>query len=130
MGKPTAVARRGAKGEVEYEVRNEQLEQLAKASGHSNVVQAMNHSYSRQATQRAKDAALRELYSREEAEIQARTKAMYGAASSPSGHGTSTHTEGNPGQNDTQSDGAVDLSTSDTTLRRRGGYRRDGGIRI
>lgn len=46
------------------------------------------------------------------------------------GRGTSSYTEGNPGQGDVQSQGDVDLSTSDTTLRRRGGYRRDSGIRI
>ena len=38
--------------------------------------------------------------------------------------------QGNPGQDDNQSQGDVDLSTSDTTLRRKGGYRRDSGIRI
>lgn len=46
------------------------------------------------------------------------------------GQGSSSYTEGNPGQDDNQSQGDVDLSTSDTTLRRRGGYRRDAGIRI
>ena len=44
--------------------------------------------------------------------------------------GSSSYTEGNPGQDDSQSQGDVDLSTSDTTLRRRGGYRRDSGLRI
>lgn len=130
MGKPTAVARRGANGKVEYEVRNEQVEQLAKASGHSTVTRSVARLASSQSTQRAKDAALKELYSREEAEVQARTTAMYGAASSPSVQGTSTYTEGNPGQDDSQSQGDVDLSTSDTTRRRRGGYRRDVGISI
>lgn len=46
------------------------------------------------------------------------------------GQGSTSYTEGNPGQGDNQSQGEVDLSTSDTTLRRRGGYRRDAGIRI
>lgn len=46
------------------------------------------------------------------------------------GQGSTSYTEGNPGQDDNQSQGDVDLSTSDTTLRRRGGYRRDAGIRI
>ena len=46
------------------------------------------------------------------------------------GQGSTSYTEGNPGQDDSQSQGDVDLSTSDTTLRRRGGYRRDAGIRI
>lgn len=130
MGKPTAVARRGANGEVEYEVHNPQAEQLQKASGKSSVVRTYTSIGTRQRTQQAKDAALNELHAREEAETQARTKAMYGAASSHSGQGTSTYTEGNPGQGDNQSQGDVDLSTSDTTSRRRGGYRRDSGLRI
>ena len=133
MGKPTAVARRGANGEVEYEMRNdERWEKLSKDAGTNATGQSRGYKWSRQAEQRAKDTALKELHSREEADAQARTAAMYGAASSysPSGQGTSTYTEGNPGQNDTQADGDVDLGSSDTTQRRRGGYRRGSGIRI
>ena len=133
MGKPTAVARRGANGEVEYEVRpDERLEKLSKDGKTPTTTKSIGYAAARQAEQRAKDTALKELYSREESEVQARTKEMYGAASgsSPSGQGTSTYTEGNPGQGDSQSQGDVDLSTSDTTLRRRGGYSRDSGIRI
>lgn len=133
MGKPTAVARRGANGEVEYEVRpDERGERLSKVADTPTTVKSTGYAWSRQAEQRAKDIALKELHSREESEVQARTKEMYGGASSSShrGQGTSTYTEGNPGQGDSQSQGDVDLSTSDTTLRRRGGYRRDAGIRI
>ena len=53
-----------------------------------------------------------------------------GVSINTNGQGSSSYTEGNPGQDDSQSQGDVDLSASDTTLRRRGGYRRDGGIRI
>ena len=53
-----------------------------------------------------------------------------GVSINTNGQGSSSYTEGNPGQDDSQSQGDVDLSTSDTTLRRRGGYRRDAGIRI
>lgn len=53
-----------------------------------------------------------------------------GANINTNSQGSSSYTEGNPGQGDSQSHGDVELSTSDTTLRRRGGYRRDGGIRI
>lgn len=53
-----------------------------------------------------------------------------GISINTNGQGSSSYTEGNPGQDDSQSQGDVDLSTSDTTLRRRGGYRRDAGIRI
>ena len=53
-----------------------------------------------------------------------------GANINTNGQGSSSYTEGNPGQDDNQSQGDVDLSTSDTTLRRRGGYTRDNGIRI
>ena len=64
----------------------------------------------------------------------AKTAELYssvgGVPTEASGRGTSSYTEGNPGQGDVQSQGDVDLSTSDTTIRRRGGYRRDSGIRI
>ena len=53
-----------------------------------------------------------------------------GASIKANGDGYSAYTKGNPGQDDSQSQGDVDLSTSDTTLRRRGGYRRDSGLRI
>ena len=53
-----------------------------------------------------------------------------GASIVTNGDGYSAYTKGNPGQDDSQSQGDVDLSTSDTTLRRRGGYRRDSGLRI
>ena len=53
-----------------------------------------------------------------------------GANINTNGQGSSSYTEGNPGQDDNQSQGDVDLSTSDTTFRRRGGYTRDNGIRI
>ncbi len=53
-----------------------------------------------------------------------------GVAATTNGRGSNTYIEGNPGQGDNQSQGDVDLSTSDTTLRRRGDYRRDSGLRI
>ena len=53
-----------------------------------------------------------------------------GTSISTNEQGSIAYVEGNPGQGDSQSQGDVDLSTSDTTLRRRGGYRRDAGIRI
>ena len=53
-----------------------------------------------------------------------------GASSSANGQGSISYVEGNPGQDGSQSQGDVDLSTSNTTLRRRGGYRRDSGVRI
>lgn len=53
-----------------------------------------------------------------------------GANINTNSQGSSSYTEGNPGQDDIQSQGDVDLSTSDTTLRRRGGYRRNAGLRI
>lgn len=98
------------------------------------AVRGMSHrareEQERQAQEQAVNAALRE------AEQAARTKteelyASVGGVSGESyGRGTSSYTGGNPGQGDVQSQGDVDLSTSDTTLRRRGGYRRDAGIRI
>ena len=53
-----------------------------------------------------------------------------GVSINTNSQGSASYTEGNPGQDDSQSQGDVDLSTSDTTLRRRGGYRRDSGLRI
>ena len=52
-----------------------------------------------------------------------------GASTTTNGYGTNTYIEGNPDQGDNQSQGDGDLSTSDTP-RRRGGYRRDSGLRI
>lgn len=53
-----------------------------------------------------------------------------GISINTNGQGSTSYTEGNPGQDDNHSQGDVDLSTSDTTRRRRGGYRRDAGISI
>ena len=53
-----------------------------------------------------------------------------GANINTNGQVSASYAEGNPGQGDNQSQGDVELSTSDTTLRRRGGYRRDSGLRI
>lgn len=85
----------------------------------------------RQAQEQAAAAAL----SAAEKAAQEKTAALAasaggGASTTTNGYGSSTYTEGNPGQGDDQSQGDVDLSTSDTTLRRRGGYRRDSGMRI
>ena len=85
----------------------------------------------RQAQEQAAAAAL----SAAEKVAQEKTAALAasaggGASTSTNGYGSNTYIEGNPGQGDNQSQGDVELSTSDTTLRRRGGYRRDSGIRI
>lgn len=83
----------------------------------------------REDKQRAAAAAL----SAAEKDAQEKTASLAassGGGVSTNGYGTNTYIEGNPGQGDNQSQGDVDLSTSETTLRRRGGYRRDSGLRI
>ena len=82
----------------------------------------------------AKEAAAAQMREAEKAAAQ-KTAELANAAGggikiNTNGQGSSSYTEGNPGQDNSQSHGDVDLSTSDTTLRRRGGYRRDAGIRI
>ena len=87
--------------------------------------------YERQERERAAAAAL----SAAEKAAQEKTAALAasargGATTSTNGYGSNTYIEGNPGQGDNQSQSDVDLSTSDTTRRRRGGYRHDSGITI
>lgn len=128
MGMPTATARRGANGNVEYDVRrpNAPGTQLA-------TFRNMYNKYEDE----AKDTALNGLYARETADIQARTSQLGGVsgdrdqATITTNASTASSSEaGNPGMADNQSNGEPDLSTSDTTARRKAGYRRDSGIRI
>uniref|UniRef100_A0A7M2QNT3 Uncharacterized protein n=1 Tax=feces metagenome TaxID=1861841 RepID=A0A7M2QNT3_9ZZZZ len=143
MGKPTATARRGANGEVEYEIRNEPIETLARQfaggppgqNGVAERIQARGASGKK--VDAAKESALQELYARETSEIQGRTASLGGvrggnaqANITTNASTSSSRTAANPGQGDTQSQGDPDLSTSDNTARRRAGYRRDNGIRI
>lgn len=110
--KGNATARRGANGEVKYDTK----------------------------WRRAKERALGELLRSEEAAASNTTSALYGGVGNVSGQPaggsiatTTTQTqaqEGNPGMGDTGANADIDLSTSDTTIRRKAGYRRDSGIRI
>lgn len=87
-----------------------------------------------QSDKAAKEAAAAQMREAEQAAAQKTAKlansAGGGITINTDGRGSISYTEGNPGQDDSQSHGDVDLNTSDTTLRRRGGYRRDAGIRI
>lgn len=140
MGKPTATARRGANGEVEYDIRNEPLERIAGKLYADNAERqgtVVARGTTGKAAERAKEAALQELYARETAEVQGRTASLGGvrggnaqANITTNASASSGYTAANPGQGDTQSQGDPDLSTSDNTARRRAGYRRDSGIRI
>lgn len=82
------------------------------------------------------ESALSGLHARETAEIQGRSAALAGTgvttnASGSSGSGAgNAPVQGNPGLGDEEANGDIDLSTSDTTARRKAGYRRDNGIRI
>ena len=72
----------------------------------------------------------------ETAAIQERSAALAGTgvttnASGSGGSGAgNAPVQGNPGLGDEEANGDIDLSTSDTTARRKAGYRRDNGIRI
>lgn len=81
-------------------------------------------------------SALSGLHAQETAAIQERSASLAGTgvttnASGSSGSGTgNVPVQGNPGLGDEEANGDIDLSTSDTTARRKAGYRRDNGIRI
>lgn len=140
MGKPTATARRGANGEVEYDISNSPVESLAAKNptgDRTGLTRLVARSMSGKLVDKAKEAALNELYTRETSEIQGRTSSLGGVrggdvqANIDTNASTSSRSiAANPGQGDTQSQGDPDLSTSDNTARRRAGYRRDSGIRI
>ena len=98
----------------------------------------------------AKKAAFDGLIASEEAAARGNTASLASSAVSVGGLPTSTSApggkqgaagysntssstrvpEGNPGMGDTGANSDIDLSTSDTTTRRKAGYRRDSGIRI
>lgn len=126
MGKVSA--RRGEDGNVVYDRTD--------MSGNGVTPDMMNNSMARKHWAKEEDKALSGLYERETAEIQARTAALAGTgvttnASGSSGSGAgNAPVQGNPGLGDEEANGDIDLSTSDTTARRKAGYRRDNGIRI
>ena len=108
---------------------------LDNSTGEGTVAGRMWSIGKRQQEQQAREQAAAATLRVAERASQEKTASMAasaggGAATSTNGYGSNTYIEGNPGQGDNQSQGDVDLSTSDTTLRRRGGYRRDSGIRI
>lgn len=121
MGKVSA--RRGEDGNVVYDRTD--------MSGNAVNPDMMNKSMAKE-----EDKALSGLYERETAEIQARSAALAGTgvttnASGSSGSGAgNAPVQGNPGLGDEEANGDIDLSTSDTTARRKAGYRRDNGVRI
>lgn len=108
------------------------LDNQAQGTGVANMFKPFREAHARRAREQAAAAAAlsaaEKTASQKTAELA--NSAGGGLSISTDGRGNSSYTEGNPGQDDSQSQGDVDLSTSDTTLRRRGGYRRDAGVRI
>lgn len=131
MGTGKLTARRGANGEVEYEAAKAQRIGDPKESNLYTTV------YNRH-LEKGKASALAELYRSEEAAIRSKTSALASTVGGVTGTGagyssasSSTRApEGNPGMEDPDASADIDLSTSDTTARRKAGYRRDNGIRI
>lgn len=135
-----ATARSGENGEVEYDMDYQELRsrnQSRPESGPETLIRSM---YKTSAMKKAREEALGELLRSEEAAARNTTKALSGGAGNVSGQPeggsvatTTTQTqatEGNPGMDDHEANSDIDLSTSDTTIRRKAGYRRDSGIRI
>lgn len=140
-------ARRGANGEVEYdtsgaeykaaEFNRSSIGSVGERAGPAR--DSMNRIYEYHAMAQAKEAALGNLMqSEQEAAIKKTTEAVAaggGNLSTPTTGGSVSVTAmrapaGNPGMDDPEANADIDLSTSDTTIRRKAGYRRDSGIRI
>ena len=132
MGTGKVTARRGADGAVEYDTSAaEVVPGTSRAGGVGGKLYKNN-------LEKGKAAALSELYSSEEAAVRSKTSALSATVGGLTGTGAGYSNassearvpESNPGISDPGSQGDIDLSTSDTTARRKAGYRRDSGIRI
>lgn len=131
MGTGKVTARRGADGTIQYDTEPGPLNPDGAASGKRKA-------FYNQELEKGKASARAELYSSEEAAIRSKTSALSATVGGLTGTGAgysnaSSETrvpESNPGISDSDSQGDIDLSTSDTTARRKAGYRRDSGIRI
>lgn len=140
-------ARRGANGEVEYDTSGAEYKaaefnktSIGTVGGRASTARnSINKIYEHNAMAQAKEAALGNLLqSEQEAAIKKTTAAVAaggGNLSTPATGGSVSVTtmrapEGNPGMDDPEANADIDLSTSDTTTRRKAGFRRDSGIRI
>lgn len=137
MGTGKVTARRGADGAVEYDT-SQVADGRSATSGSSTGVKLASSSLYKKNLEKGKEAALAELYSSEEAAVRSKTSALAATVGGLTGTGAGYSNassearvpESNPGISDPDSQGDIDLSTSDTTARRKAGYRRDNGIRI
>lgn len=131
MGTGKVTARRGADGTIQYDADSGPAAGIGASSGMHQAIYKKN-------LEKGKEAALAELYSSEEAAVRSKTSALAATVGGLTGTGAGYSNassearvpEGNPGISDPDSQGDIDLSTSDTTARRKAGYRRDSGIRI
>lgn len=131
MGTGKVTARRGANGSIEYDTDAGSYSGVGASSGMSQAIYNKN-------LEKGKAAAVAELYSSEEAAVRSKTSALAATVGGLTGTGAGYSNassearvpESNPGISDPDSQGDIDLSTSDTTARRKAGYRRDNGIRI
>lgn len=131
MGTGKVTARRGADGSIQYDAASGPATGIGASSGMRQAIYNKN-------LEKGKAAALAELYSSEEAAVRSKTSALAATVGGLTGTGagySNASSEArvpasNPGISDPDSQGDIDLSTSDTTARRKAGYRRDNGIRI
>ena len=131
MGTGKVTARRGADGTIQYDTESGPATGIGTSSWMRNAIAKKN-------LENGKEAALAELYSSEEAAVRSKTSALAatvgGLTGTGAGYSNASYEarvpESNPGVSDPDSQGDIDLSTSDTTARRKAGYRRDSGIRI
>lgn len=129
----TATARRGENGEVVYDMHRQEV-----SNNPATWPQALYRSLHKDSA--ARKDALNDLLRSEEAAAKNNTTSLSGGAGNVSGQHTggsvattatqTQATEGNPGMGDPEANADIDLSTSDTTARRKAGYRRDSGLRI
>ena len=132
MGTGKVTARRGADGSIQYDTESGPTTGVGASPGMRNAAAAKRN------LDKGKEAALAELYSSEEAAVRSKTSALAATVGGLTGTGAGYSNassearvpESNPGISDPDSQGDIDLSTSDTTARRKAGYRRDSGIRI
>lgn len=137
MGTGKVTARRGADGTVEYDTSQVASGRSATSSSPTGVRIATSSLYKKN-LEKGKEAALAELQGAEEAAIRSKTSALAGSVGGLTGTSAGYSNassearvpESNPGISDPDSQGDIDLSTSDTTARRKAGYRRDNGIRL
>lgn len=131
MGTGKVTARRGADGTIQYDEDSGPATGIGASSG-------MRQAIYNKRLEKGKAAALAELYSSEEAAVRSKTSALAATVGGLTGTGAGYSSASSTSRAPAASQGAsingpqedVDMSASDTTARRKAGYRRNVGISI